>query len=101
MGNIKKLIKDCKEELNRRGLKRVGYCSKCGDCCRSGHGMWFNLNDIYDFGVDKRYKYCSALDKETNLCTIHKNKRWICKCWPMLPEHIEKFPNCTYKFVKK
>jgi hypothetical protein len=34
------------------------------------------------------------------MCKRHKNKKWICKCWPMIPEHIKEFPRCTYRFEK-
>ena len=101
MVGIKDLVRNCKEELHRRGLKRIGYCSKCGDCCRHAAGMSFYADDVYNFKVDKRKKCCGYLNKETNECIVpFNNKRWICKCWPMLPEHLDKFPNCTYKFVK-
>lgn len=101
MGNISDLISNCKKELKKRKLKKVGYCCKCGDCCKYAGGMSFDMNNIYDFEVNKRKrKQCYAFNHNTNKCKHHKNKKWICKCWPMLPEHIEKFPRCTYKFEK-
>ena len=101
MVGIRELVRNCKEELKRRGLKRIGYCCKCGDCCRHASGMSFEVDDVYSFKVDRRMHACDLFNKETNECNKPFNhKRWVCKCWPMLPEHIEKFPNCTYKFVR-
>ena len=99
---IKYLIKSCKEELDKRNLKRIGYCCKCGECCKYAGGMSFDCCNIKSFWVNKsKNEVCKSYDKKTKSCKHHKYKRWICKCWPMLPEHIEKFPKCTYKFVKK
>ena len=48
MGNISDLISNCKKELKKRKLKKVGYCCKCGDCCKYAGGMSFDMNNIYD-----------------------------------------------------
>jgi hypothetical protein len=101
MAGISVLVTNCKKELKKRNLKRVGYCCQCGECCKYAGGMSFDINDIHSFEVNKhKRKKCACFNQKTNKCKVHKNKKWLCRCWPMLPEHIEKFPRCTYRFEK-
>ena len=99
MKGIKKYVADCKKDLERRGLKRIGHCSMCGDCCE--HHVQLDTKDIYICTVDKYEGKCEHFNKETRECDVPFNKKvWICKCWPIMPEHAAMFPKCTYKFVK-
>ena len=87
------------QELKTRGLKRVGSCTNCGDCCKT-------LDVEVDF-LKKTYKvlrsndkYCPKWDNKNCLCKTYLGRPLLCRLFPMKPEDLIATPNCTYKFVK-
>lgn len=45
---------------------------------------------------------CSALINDSEgkpACSVHDTKSLLCSAWPMAPEHVAPFPECTYEFV--
>ena len=105
--------------------QRVGECNGCGDCCRTridfttagppgegrNHspgvdekGVWsegnvqgeryfIKLNSIGPIGG----QVCPMLTPETR-CGIQATKPRICSGWPMHPDHVAPFKNCSYRF---
>lgn len=109
---------------------REGECNGCGACCKAliqftvagrvkdkdgrnlgnttnGVGVWsevqngkkrrffrINLMDLKPEAVT-----CSALSPE-NKCTVHQTKLPICEVWPVLPEQVTPFSECSYKFIE-
>jgi len=86
--------------LKRRGIKRVGKCSQCGECCKNI--MTFKLNyrtHTYISGKRNYNKNCNLLDSN-NKCTCNGSKPLLCKLWPFKPSDLKWFPECTYRFIK-
>lgn len=40
---------------------------------------------------------CGSLTAD-NRCSVHLGKRLISRAWPMLPEHVTPFPECSFQF---
>lgn len=110
--------------------ERQGECNGCGACCRAlisfrvaGNlkdvdprdlsyegavhvGVWAEVTD----GIRRRLftvqeitpevKRCSALS-EDNKCTVHNlDKPRICEVWPVTPDQVTPFPECSYSFTE-
>ena len=65
-------------------------CANCKACCCRLQAMLFDDTDIPDhfIEIDTRGDrslvrledgWCTALDRETMLCTIYENRPWICR----------------------
>lgn len=97
-GNYAHLLKAILYVKKASGLRLIGECRQCGQCCA---------------GRLKRYKFppdgkmlftgygdrdCPKYDKENKRCRDHENnKPLICALWPLSPEFI--YPGCGFKFV--
>lgn len=99
MNSIKKFIY---LKILRKKYYRTGECNGCGRCCRQIYVKHANgvIKDEADFerlkGLHRFYRYlkvigndeiglifeCQNLDKETNLCKIHKTRPGICRRYP-------------------
>lgn len=109
------MIKYIRDELKRRGLKRVGKCNKCGKCC-IGDAMRFRIDrkqDVNDRNRNKicRLEYispmkrdtesCPCFNSEINLCSIQDRKPQICEIFPAFPEHLKDVKEfCGFSFTK-
>ena len=108
--------------------KRDGKCERCGACCgatitftaihpykrslRGGgrvsgrEGIWQEVNTgrwryfvrVLKIEIDLP-KTCGELS-EDKLCTMHKDKCFLCKEWPFSPRCIAPFPECGYSFTE-
>ena len=86
--------------LKRRGIKRGGRCTQCGECCRDT--MNFELNHkthTYIMVGMNSGKNCKLLDSN-NKCTCNGSKPLLCMLWPFKPLDLKWFPECTYEFIK-
>lgn len=108
-------------------FERLGDCNGCGACCKAviafvvsgrvkdkdarnlgdstdGEGIWAEVQK------DKKRRYfqvtsvqetdkvnCSKLG-ENNQCTVHSGKPVLCEVWPVIPEQVTPFPECSYSF---
>lgn len=108
--------------------ERKGECNGCGACCKAliqfrvrnisskrlkdgrdlgnatdGKGVWaqikkgkkrrtFQVTHIVPGEVT-----CSSLSPE-NKCMVHLDKPTICEVWPVLPEQVTPFKECSYTF---
>ena len=53
-----------------------------------------------DFKVeDDVVERCTALSEEKR-CNIQLTKHLLCKVWPLAPEHVTPFSECSYEFVE-
>jgi Fe-S-cluster containining protein len=107
---------------------RQGHCSKCGSCCKghlpvsvadkydpdvpqqggkatTGKGTWIEVNYKKQrvFFKTGRFqvceKSCSHLN-ENNQCASYLYRPLFCQEFPLSPDHIVDFPDCTYTFKK-
>lgn len=75
-----------------------GYCCQCGKCC---------LDPNNNVGYNDETGKCSKLIYETldgivkYRCSIYPNRPISCMLWPTTQEEIDRYPECTLKFVKK
>lgn len=44
-------------------------------------------------------KPCSQVSDD-NKCMVHFDKPHICDVWPVIPEQVTPFPECSYSFVE-
>jgi hypothetical protein len=105
---------------------RYGECNQCGECCRGTitltggpdddarngcngtdeTGQWFERVPIEEprrlIRVDEINRDKDPGHKETcyegALCKEHDEKCFICQAWPMSPDQVEPFDNCSYSF---
>ena len=117
-----KLKKFVYAKILRRKYYRKGECLGCGKCCSkiyvktSKHVIqdekeFENLKLLHRFytyltAVDKDETglvfACSNLDKETNLCKIHRNRPGICRRYPqdeLFSSGGDLTEDCGYKMV--
>lgn len=99
---FKKLRKFFLTRILKRKYERVGSCKGCGRCCRQIYVKHANgvIKDEKDF-ENLRYQHrfysylkvtgsdeiglifeCQNLDRETNLCKIHRTRPGICRRYP-------------------
>jgi len=77
----------------------------------SESGVWHEVSEgehrwmIGNAIVSQQGKHqCPLLDGDTLLCTKHEekdpesNELALCALWPMGPEHVESFDECSYEF---
>ena len=106
--------------------EREGECNGCGECCniviyfgiseayggdaRNGgentdeEGVWA---EVVDEGVRRFFKHvpidtperkkCPSLE-EGLTCDMYFTKAPICSVWPVIPDQLDAFPQCSYKF---
>lgn len=97
--NIKKFVYT---KILRKKYYRTGQCLGCGKCCQKIYVKTHNhvIQEEKEFQklklLHRFYTYlevvdkdetglvfsCSNLDKETNLCKIHKKRPGICRRYP-------------------
>ncbi|MDA3903010.1 MAG: YkgJ family cysteine cluster protein [Desulfuromusa sp.] len=76
----------------RPGIKVT--CETCAACCCRLQAMLFDDPEVPDYlvEIDPRGErnmarladgWCSALDRETMLCTIYETRPWICREFEM------------------
>lgn len=119
---FKKFKKFFYKNILRRTYYRTGNCVGCGECCRQIYVRHIRnvvqteeefeklklLHPFYTYlkvvGKDEigLIFECQKLNKETNLCTIHKKRPGICRRYPveaifMMGGELGK--HCGYKFV--
>jgi Fe-S-cluster containining protein len=107
---------------------RIGHCSNCGSCCKGylpisiadkydpdipqqggkstdGKGTWIEVNHkkqrvFFKTGkFQPREKVCNHLN-ENNECSSYIYRPLFCQEFPLSPDHIIAFPECTYAFEK-
>jgi len=87
------------EKLKAEGLKRIGKCNHCGDCCKT-------IDIEVDFGretykvVDVENVNCKTWDTKEHRCSRYIFRPLLCRMFPMQPEDLKYLPNCLYKFVR-
>jgi Fe-S-cluster containining protein len=118
---------DYDQEIVTRYI-RIGQCTKCGACCRgflkiyvasrydpeipqqggkdtTGEGIWMEVNQngrrvFFKLGkFQKLEKKCSHLS-ENNECASYTKRPLFCQVFPLAPQNIVTFPECTYTFQK-
>lgn len=117
--NLKKFIYS---KILRRRYYKAGRCLGCGKCCQKIYVQTSKhvIQDENEFEklklLHRFYSYltvvdkdeiglvfcCSNLDKETNLCKIHKTRPGICRRYPQ--EELFKMggdlsEDCGYKML--
>jgi Fe-S-cluster containining protein len=109
-------------------FKRVGKCSKCGSCCRgfleiqvahrydpdipqeggqatTGQGIWIEIMHQEQRTFFKLGNY-QSLDRKcaflatNNQCGSYTKRPLFCREFPLSPQNIDTFPECTYNFMK-
>lgn len=107
---------------------RMGGCNHCGECCEvtiyidvcgateeerrnggngvSEEGVWHE----WDNGERRFWRVnniahdepCTCFNdwKDDGGCQIETCKSLICTAWPLHPDHVNEFDNCSYRFVK-
>lgn len=77
-----------------------------GDCV-DDQGVWAEIlvNDtrrlfkVTEINHNPAEKPCSKLG-ENNKCMVHFDKPRICSVWPVIPEQVTPFPECSYSFIQ-
>ena len=105
-----------------REYQRVGYCTRCGECCRGPwrykvwpspreptalrpQGCWAEVRIdgkrwFFQFqGVVPGRAPCPALGVD-NVCAIYEARLPICRAWPTSILEVRLHPSCGYRFVK-
>ena len=80
----------------RRGLKLVGKCRNCGECCNPVTSYSTNLNNMTMDVYETSDTVCIHLDPVTNKCNSYGDRGALCSMFPYLPENL--FPGCGYQF---
>lgn len=98
---------------------RNGGCNQCGECCqamislcgpREGFdgtnekGCWY---ERFPHVEPRRLIGVEAIDRNGDSCTGDRGNQcgwydlrgFICQAWPMAPQHVEPFDNCSYSFL--
>lgn len=76
-----------------------------GDLAIFREGVWTGIyiKDRWRFFKDMQITdephKCSMLTDD-NRCKIHTGKRLISSAWPMLPDHVTPFAECSYTFTE-
>jgi Fe-S-cluster containining protein len=107
---------------------RQGQCSRCGGCCKGhlpisiankydpdipqqggkctdGKGLWIEIihkRQRVFFKTGKyqpREKVCTHLNAK-NECISYSRRPLFCQEFPLSPDNITAFPECTYSFKK-
>jgi Fe-S-cluster containining protein len=107
---------------------RQGQCSKCSSCCQghlpicvvdkydpdipqqggkstTGKGIWIEVNHkqnrvFFNTGeFQPRQKVCNHLN-DKNECASYFQRPLFCQEFPLSPDNIIAFPECTYTFKK-
>jgi len=119
---FKKIKKFIYTKILRKKFYRKGQCLGCGKCCKKIYVKTHNhvIQEEKEFEklklLHRFYTYlevidkdetglvfsCSNLDKETNLCRIHKKRPGICRRYPQ--EELfnmggEISEGCGYKMI--
>ena len=85
--------------LKSKGLKRIGKCNNCGECCRT-IVVRINLKKaIYQI---KRIKGedCKSYNVVKKKCSNYLERPLLCRMFPLRPSDLKFTPHCSYKFVK-
>lgn len=71
--------------------RRLGYCGRCGECCKSGNPYT---------GIAGEHCPHYSETRGVGHCNDHTGALVANACahWPSLPEHISAYPSCTYRF---
>lgn len=87
--------------------RRTGYCSQCGDCCVDDDDGFFEMDaDNNSPGimsvVHGKCAYFRWDDNGKAVCTGRTTRYYnkACAFMPSKIEHVQQWPNCTYKFEK-
>jgi len=92
-------------------LKRIGSCSRCGDCCR--FQCLFGsltlsererLREIFGYLPEGQLRQCPHLELakgHKTRCRIYERRPSHCKAFPAEPQDIEGLSKCGYKFEEK
>lgn len=108
--------------------ERTGECNGCAACCTTVIRWQIDMNSqlpgwdgrngatttdrqgretgVY---INGRWRFFKSLEVTTeshrcsmltanNRCIVHTGKRLISRAWPMAPEHVTPFPQCSYSF---
>lgn len=107
---------------------RAGECNGCGACCKAlirfkvatackdidprngqdatdSKGVWNEINNgdlrrLWQFEeIAPNAEACRDLTDD-NKCGVHFDKARICSAWPLAPEHVAPFPDCSYTFTE-
>jgi hypothetical protein len=86
-------------------LKRTGHCSRCGNCCDDIENIFAELDGNNDPNplvqvVPGKCAYFRWMEDGLAGCVgrdtlYYKNG---CNVWPTIPQHIQDYPDCTFKF---
>lgn len=106
---------------------RLGDCNRCGECCEviiniktcgtydedvknggsgtDNEGQWHQWNngkpyywkvEQIDHGTPE-----NCFDRCEGQCVDGwEKKKLICQAWPLHPDHVNEFDDCSYRFVK-
>lgn len=110
------------QQVNR--WLRGGGCNQCGECCQASvsllategdngregckgttwNGFWY---ERFPHTEPRRLVGVEAIDRNGDSCTGDRGNQcgwydlrgFICQAWPMAPQHVEPFDNCSYSFL--
>lgn len=87
--------------------ERTGYCSQCGDCCEDTENIFsvLDANNNPNPQVQVVHNKCAYFrwtEDGKGMCTGRDTRYYLngCKFQPSKPNHLDNWPNCTYKFTK-
>ncbi len=105
------------QQVNR--WLRNGGCNQCGECCQAEIflcGDRDGIDGVNDQGCwyervphtePRQLIGVETIDRNGNSCTadggdqcgFYDLRGFICELWPMAPQHVEPFDNCSYSFL--
>lgn len=105
---------------------RSGGCNHCGECCKvhidifaerkyyaprdgsentSSKGLWcewkaYGRRRLWQIEIDHDESNDCYQDMNGQCFNGSPEKGIICIAWPLHPDHVECFDNCSYSFIK-
>jgi len=86
--------------MNKVKFVRMGYCNKCGDCCRD-ELLPARIKAYETAGIPYKLinQNCDKFDPKTGLCKDYDNRPQSCIDFPTVPADLLALPRCSYYFI--
>lgn len=91
------------ETPDGRRWRRLGHCSRCGECCCTGDPFGGSLGEPAVQGACFYFRWVTPPrgdDRGTGVCIDRTNPYYVmgANTWPSKPSHVEPYKHCTYRF---